>query len=59
MSDNLDYGLENALEGIGASTAAEDWECYDIQHEDAFPHSRPIDEQTYVVDGKTYRVSLL
>lgn len=50
------YGLREALEDIGASLQAGDWKFWRITHGDIRPHSVPLGQQIYVVDGHQYWV---
>jgi hypothetical protein len=54
--DNDQYGIEAALGGIGVSTRKTDWKCYTTHHGN--PYRQPaINDQAYVLEGRTYRVS--
>jgi hypothetical protein len=50
------YGVEAGLAGMGISASPAYWKCYHRSHGDLYGALR-LKDQTYTVNGKTYRVS--
>jgi hypothetical protein len=53
---NIQYGMEDAFTGLGVSSDYRRWKCYTAHHGKATAQ-QVINDQRYVVDGRTYRVS--
>lgn len=52
------YGLQEMLAALGASRRKEDWVFWKITHGDYGPGLPPVDQQTYIANGYTYRVGI-
>lgn len=54
--DHSQYGMEDAMAGLGVSADPRHWEYYTAHHGN--PYGRQVmNDQRYVVDGRTYHVS--
>lgn len=53
---NDQFGMEDALQGIGVSSDESSWKCCTAYHGDPYGTTK-INDMTYQVDGKTYRVT--
>jgi hypothetical protein len=54
---NNQYGMEAALAGMGISADRRHWRCYTAHHGNPYGQ-QVVNDQRYVVDGRTYRVSV-
>ncbi|KAF2005965.1 hypothetical protein P154DRAFT_559633 [Amniculicola lignicola CBS 123094] len=55
--DETDYGVQRALRGLGASTKREDWVCYEVSHGDRTNGAPNLNDQTYKIGDRVYRVT--
>ncbi|KAF2018540.1 hypothetical protein BU24DRAFT_99386 [Aaosphaeria arxii CBS 175.79] len=53
------YGLSDALKDMGISRRRDDWSFLRATHGDRRPGAPNLNDQTYVVNGHTYRVRMI